>query len=236
MADLQNNVKSKMSFTDLIPSLNIASILSGQGIVNQVNAIKNFLAPETTDSTFTQLTDYFESVDFLLTMAKNPIISLYINPQSITVSKNILLNKTVTKGGFVVQFWGPDLETIAVKAETGYFGLSQVPLQAFDMFKDYCFQGRYNSRKPFKSLPIITMLYEGQALRGYFNSLTYTVVQQRPYIITYDFVFTVVEQISIPIVAAITNLTNTLVGQNYQNSDQIQNPLQLGKGWGVKLY
>ena len=108
-----------MSFTDLIPSLNIASILSGQGIVNQAQAIGNFLLPSTTDSTFTQLMDYFESVDFLLTMAKNPIISLYVNPQSVTVSKNILLNKTVTRGGFVVQFWGPDLETIAVKAETG---------------------------------------------------------------------------------------------------------------------
>lgn len=220
-----------MSFTDLVPSIDF----KGQGITNKVSALKNLLNPTDID-VYTKINEIFESTDFLLTMIKNPVISLFVNPQSITVSKQILLSKQVTRGGFVVQFWGHDLETIQVQAETGYFGLSNVPIRAFNMFKDYCYQGRYNRRKPFKSAPILTMLYEGQALRGYFNNLSYTVVQSRPYIITYNFTFTVIELVSIPILTSVLRIADKFADKPYYTKDDLQEQVRFGKGWGVKLY
>jgi hypothetical protein len=233
---MAQNLKTRMSFTDFVPSLSSLASGSLQGVTDWAKSIQSFLSADKSDNSFTQMVDIFESADFVLTMLKNPIISLFVNPQSITVNKNVLLNKQVTEGGFVVQFWGHDLETIAVKAETGYFGLSKVPLNAFNLFKDYCYQGRYNERKPFKAIPILTMLYESQALRGYFNNLTYTVVQQRPYILTFDFTFTVVERVSIPIVSSISKMYNKFAEQKYETGQDIRDQLNFGKGWGVKLY
>ncbi len=222
-----------MSFTDLVAP-------GGLNYKAQAQALWNYLVPSkaelSTMSTLQALIEFSESVDFLITMIKNPIISFFVNPQNITVNKNVLLNKQVTKGGFVVQFWGHDLETINVQSETGYFGLSKVPLRAFDLFKDYCYQGRYNQRKPFRSLPVTTMLYEGQALRGYFNNLTYTIVQQRPYIVTYNFTFTVVEKITIPFLSSVTNIYDTFNPQKYETGKSLQDKLNFAKGWGVKLY
>lgn len=233
--NLLSNVKTRMSFTDLIGS--VAN--SFAGIVPSTTQFKEFLFPSASDlatmTTYQQMVAYSEATDFLLTMLKNPIISFFVNPQSITVNKNVLLNKQNTKGGFVVQFWGHDLETISVKAETGYFGLSKIPLRAFELFKNYCYQGRFNSRKPFKSMPIMTMLYEGQALRGYFNNLTYTVVQQRPYMITYDFTFTVVENVTVPFLGASASLYDVFNPQKYDNGN-ITEKVTFAKGWGVKLY
>ena len=231
MVRINHDIKTKMSFTDLIPAT-----FNKKGITDKVTALDDFLfRPGETDDAI-KVNEVFESIDFLITMIRNPVISLFINPQSITVSKQILLSKQQTRGGFVVQFWGHDLETIQVQAETGYFGLSNVPLRAFNMFKDYCYQGRYNKRKPFKAIPLMTMIYENQALRGYFNNLSYTVVQSRPYIITYNFTFTVVELVSIPIITSISRIVDRLAGKPYQTIDDIRKASQFGRGWGVKLY
>lgn len=221
-----------MSFTDLIGG--------NFNLKGQYQAFVNFLTPDSSElatmTIYQQILAYAEATDFLLTMLKNPVISFFVNPQSITINKNVLLNKQVTKGGFVVQFWGHDLETISVKAETGYFGLSKVPLRAFELFKNYCYQGRYNSRKPSRSLPVLTMLYEGQALRGYFNNLTYTVVQQRPYMISYDFTFTVVDNVTVPFLSAVSNIYDTFNPQKYETGKDIREKMTFSKGWGVKLY
>ena len=226
-----------MSFTDLLGFL--ADLFRGT-FTNPLTQFKEFLFPSSSElatmNLWQQAMAVSEATDFLITMIKNPVVSFFVNPQSITVNKNVLLNKQNTKGGFVVQFWGHDLETISVKAETGYFGLSKVPLKAFELFKNYCYQGRYNSRKPFRSMPIITMMYEGQALRGYFNNLTYTVVQQRPYMITYDFTFTVVENISIPFLSTVSNIYETFNPQKYDTGKDIRDKMNFAKGWGVKLY
>jgi hypothetical protein len=231
------NAKTRMSFTDLVPSFSNGVT---QGLTDQASIIANFLLPGTdflSESIWQQAQDLLDSVDFAITMIKNPVISLWINPQTITVSKNVLLNKQVTKGGFVVQFWGHDLETVNVKGETGYFGLSKLPLNAFNLFKDYCYQGRYNSRKPFKSIPIMTMLYENQALRGYFNNFNYSIVQNRPYIITYDFTFTVVELVTIPLVSSVSSIYTQFNPEQYESAQSNSlDAFSFGKSWGAKLY
>lgn len=233
-------VKTKMAFTDLMPSLNF-NPADGFGIKSQLERITKFLFP--TDAEYASMSllekaqDRLEGIDFLITMIKNPVISLFVNPQNITVNKNILVNKQVTRGGFVMQFWGHDLETINVQAETGYFGLSKVPLRAFELFKNHCYQGRYHKRKPFRALPIITMMYEGEGLKGYFNNLTYTIVKERPYIITYSFTFTVVEKVSIPFLSFISNVYEIFKKDKYDTGKTLRERTTLfSRGWGVKLY
>lgn len=229
-----------MAFTDLLPSLNF-SPADWFGYKTQAERIAAFLFPTKVDlasmSTLERLQEIVEGIDFLITMVKNPVISLFINPQNIAVNKNILLNKQNTRGGFVVQFWGHDLETINVQAETGYFGMSKVPLHAFELFKNYCYQGRYHKRKPYRSLPLITMLYEGEGLRGYFNNLTYSIVKERPYIVTYNFTFTVVEKISIPFVSVVANIYDIFKSEKYDTGKTFREKTTLfSRGWGVKLY
>ena len=237
---LLNNNKIRMAFTDWIPDSFNSDILNKYSTV--VTDIAN-------------LADTFEAIDFAVDMLANPIVSLWVNPQTIRVNKQVLANKQLTKGGFVIQFWGHDLESIQVSAETGYFGVSNKPLHAFELFKDYCYQKRFHSTNTFKGFPIISMLWSGQVMKGYFQNLNYQIVQQRPYMITYDFTFIVTELITIPIVSTASNLLtmakvpglevtrledmefpmdrvtdNGTVSTNSQAEDFVKG------GWGVKLF
>ncbi len=54
------------------------------------------------------------------------IVPFYINPQSVTVSEEKLVNKTLTKGGFVIQYWGEDLPRIQVSGTTGSGGIDAI--------------------------------------------------------------------------------------------------------------
>lgn len=54
------------------------------------------------------------------------IVPLYINPQSITTSENKLVNETLTKGGFVIQYWGEDLPRMQISGTTGSGGIEAI--------------------------------------------------------------------------------------------------------------
>ena len=51
---------------------------------------------------------------------------LYMNPQSFNISDQKLVQKSLTKGGFVVQYWGEELATIAVQGTTGSSGVEGI--------------------------------------------------------------------------------------------------------------
>jgi hypothetical protein len=51
---------------------------------------------------------------------------LYMNPQSFNISDQKLVQKTLTKGGFVVQYWGEELTTITMQGTTGSAGIEGV--------------------------------------------------------------------------------------------------------------
>jgi len=51
---------------------------------------------------------------------------LYMNPQSFNFSDQKLMQKTLTKGGFVVQYWGEELTTIAIQGTTGSAGIEGI--------------------------------------------------------------------------------------------------------------
>ena len=54
------------------------------------------------------------------------IKNLYLNPQSINATYRKIQNRQQTKGGFVIQYWGEDLVTLAINGITGAAGMSEI--------------------------------------------------------------------------------------------------------------
>lgn len=237
---------TKMAFTDLIP------FLQGQsGITDNLKDVKNFFkdpAPGASLSAkFQAFQDQFQNLDFLVGQVRNPVVQLFMNPESIQVNKRVLLDKKPTRGGFVVQFWGHDLQTIEVKAATAYFEISKQPLAAFELLKRQCYQGRFHPTQPFRGSPIIGLLFESQALKGYFNEFNYTITANQPYQFTYSFTFTVTENVSFAVGNNLTNLVGDVislgkqfrlgnVNTNKSDVSIVPEDYQFGKGWGVQLF
>lgn len=237
---------TKMAFTDLLP------FLQGQsGITQKLSDVKSFFkdpAPGASLSAkFSAFQDQFQNLDFLIGQVRNPVVQLFLNPESIVINKKVLLDKKQTRGGFVVQFWGHDLETIEVKAATAYFEISKQPLAAFELLKRQCYQGRFHPTQPFRGSPIIGMLFESQALKGYFNDFSYTISADAPFHFTYNFTFTVTENVSFVVGNNLTNLIGDVislgkqfrlgnVNTNRSDVSIVPEDYQFGKGWGVQLF
>ena len=140
-----------------------------------------------------------------------PDVELWIDPNSINVSKPNIINKTLTKNGFVVQHWGHDLTTLTVNANSGYFGFSKgmvdfvlrslpdkrfrmgSPLTIFNKLKDYVFTERYSNKRKNMGEPVIIFVYEGNAYEGYFNNFNYSLQAAQPFSINYNFTFTILD-------------------------------------------
>jgi hypothetical protein len=50
-------------------------------------------------------------------------LEMYINPQSIRSSQRKSIQSKKTKGGFLVQYWGEELETLGISGSTGDSGI-----------------------------------------------------------------------------------------------------------------
>jgi hypothetical protein len=51
------------------------------------------------------------------------VVSMYINPQKVEYAMKKIINKQLTKGGFIVQYWGEELQTIKLTGHTGSSGI-----------------------------------------------------------------------------------------------------------------
>lgn len=54
------------------------------------------------------------------------IVSMYMNPQGISIQDKKIINKVRTKGGYVVQYWGEELTSIDIKGTTGSAGVEGI--------------------------------------------------------------------------------------------------------------
>jgi len=54
------------------------------------------------------------------------IINMFINPQSISYDNKKIINRQLTKGGFMVQYWGEDLTTLRIHGHTGSSGFEGI--------------------------------------------------------------------------------------------------------------
>ncbi len=59
-------------------------------------------------------------------VASKEIVPLYINPQNIQITEGKLITDTMTKGGYVVQYWGEKLIDISVSGTTGSGGIEAI--------------------------------------------------------------------------------------------------------------
>ena len=51
---------------------------------------------------------------------------LYINPQSVNTTDSKIVQKQLTKGGYVVQYWGEELTTLTISGTTGSAGVEGI--------------------------------------------------------------------------------------------------------------
>lgn len=70
------------------------------------------------------------SVEALATndLTGRSVIPMYINPQSVNISETKLIQKTLTKGGYVIQYWGEDLPKLQVSGTTGSGGIEAIEI------------------------------------------------------------------------------------------------------------
>jgi hypothetical protein len=54
------------------------------------------------------------------------IVPVYINPQTFKIAEKKLINSTLTKGGYSVQYWGEELATINASGTTGSSGIEGI--------------------------------------------------------------------------------------------------------------
>jgi len=56
------------------------------------------------------------------TVANRSIVPLYINPKTFDITEGKIFNESLTKGGYVIQYWGEKLAEIQVSGTTGSGG------------------------------------------------------------------------------------------------------------------
>lgn len=56
------------------------------------------------------------------------IIPLYVNPESFSIQENKIINETLTKGGYAIQYWGEELSVIQASGTTGSGGIEAITI------------------------------------------------------------------------------------------------------------
>lgn len=65
---------------------------------------------------------------------EGPIIQMYINPQSLTITSGKDIQSTRTKGGYVMQYFGPKLFTLRIAGNTGTSGIEGINV-LYDLYR-----------------------------------------------------------------------------------------------------
>ncbi len=62
------------------------------------------------------------------------MVEMYINPQQVVFNHTKKITSTRTKGGFVVQYWGDDLDTLQLTGTTGSAGIEAIEV-LYDIYR-----------------------------------------------------------------------------------------------------
>lgn len=65
----------------------------------------------------------------------SPVVSMFINPANLSISRNKSIKSDRTKGGFLLQYWGEDLVDVSLSGTTGSFGIEGINLLE-DIFRN----------------------------------------------------------------------------------------------------
>lgn len=141
-------------------------------------------------------------------LGNNRYIEMYVNPQSISFSNKKTITQKRTKGGFLIQYWGEELETLNISGETGDGGIEAIyPLIDVYRSEQLAFEALVSSassnnpnlfkqRQPLAPLAMLTVMwYMGEGRRGYFTDFQYDESVSKNGSISYRIGFVVLEQI-----------------------------------------
>ncbi len=139
----------------------------------------------------------------------NRYIEMYINPQAITANNKKIISRKRTKGGFMIQYWGEELEALSINGVTGDGGIEalnalndayrseQLALVAITQARS-ADSDVFKRRQPLAALATsVIMWYQGQGKRGFFEGFSYTESVQNQGSFEYRFDFIVTEIIGI---------------------------------------
>ena len=135
-------------------------------------------------------------------------IEMYVNPQAISFSNKKTITQKRTKGGFLIQYWGEELETLNISGETGDGGIEALyPLLDVYRSEQLAFEtlassassnnpNLFKQRQPLAPLAMLTVMwYMGEGRRGYFTDFQYDESVSKNGSISYRINFVVLEQI-----------------------------------------
>lgn len=66
---------------------------------------------------------------------EGPIVEMYINPQNINLNHKKAISSQRVKGGFVLQYWGPELPVLDISGTTGTSGIEGINV-LFDIYQN----------------------------------------------------------------------------------------------------
>ena len=148
-----------------------------------------------------------------------PIFTFKVNPTHINLNKRKLITKLRTKGGFVFQYWGPDITEISVEGTTGNilprgvkFRKTNIPLLGeiplprdisqeaptiensplYDIFRK--FENLYNAdqgKEASEYGKILAMEYRNKIYVGHLSEFSFEERGDRPFQFYYRFTFQV---------------------------------------------
>lgn len=138
-------------------------------------------------------------------VGENKFIEMYINPENLTFSSRKEINRVRTKGGYIAQYWGEDLDMFTISGTTGDAGIEGINVlrdiyrsEQLALFNIVSGQGPSGvSDKRRQSLmqlaASVIMWYQGQGYRGFFTDMSYTESVSKLGLFDYNLTFTVTE-------------------------------------------
>lgn len=133
-----------------------------------------------------------------------PYMVLHINPESLEEQYQKLITRTVTRGGFVEQHWGEELDSLSCTASTGAFvstrtGVSVLNRKASIAYRKYLELvalyrnggSVYDQRGNIVFHGGINLHFDSNIYSGYFENLTVGEKGDSPFVFSVDFAFKV---------------------------------------------
>jgi hypothetical protein len=147
-------------------------------------------------------------------LSQKQYIEMYINPQNINFASRKEINRIRTKGGYIAQYWGEDLDTITITGTTGDSGIEGINVMR-DIYRSeqlalnrivtqngvgssLTTAGGIEDKRRQSLMQLaasVIMWYQGQGYRGYFTDMSYTESVDKLGLFDYTLTFMVVEML-----------------------------------------
>lgn len=133
-----------------------------------------------------------------------PYMVLHVNPESLEENYQKIITRQITRGGYLEQHWGEELDTIQCSGSTGLFisvksGLSALNRKASIAYRKYlelvalyrndgCV---YDQRGNIVFVGGVNLHFDSNIFYGYFENLNIDETAENPYTFQVDFLFKV---------------------------------------------